>query len=54
MAPHQFSEAQLAVIHQLTEALKQCQALNIHIAGITEFQANLFTDADGNDYVAIS
>jgi hypothetical protein len=41
MADQQFSEDQLAAIRQLSEALQQCQALNIHIAGITAFQVNI-------------
>jgi hypothetical protein len=48
-----FSEAQLAAIAQLSEALKQCQALDIHIAGITEFALDIFEDANGREYVTI-
>ncbi|MDP9079959.1 MAG: hypothetical protein M3O71_21240 [Bacteroidota bacterium] len=54
MDSDKFSEQQLAAISQLAEALKNCQQLGIHISGVSEFAVQLFEDAGGNDYAAIS
>ena len=53
MSNHKFSDEQLAAITQLSEALKNCQQLDIHISGVVEFDIKTFEDANGNDYTAI-
>ncbi len=50
----EFSKEQLAAIVKLSEALRQCGQLDIHIAGITAFEVGVFKDANGKNYVAIS
>jgi hypothetical protein len=54
MEQFEFSKEQLAAIDKLSEALRQCEQLNIHIAGITRFEVEVFKDANGKDYAAIS
>ena len=54
MGKTNFSAAQLKIIKELLEILKKCENLDIHIAGITEYEINQFEDANGKPYISIS
>ncbi|WP_346319462.1 hypothetical protein [Chitinophaga sp. YIM B06452] len=54
MTNSKFSEEQISVIEQLTALLKQCQQLNIHISGVSDYEVKQYEDGNGNDYLAIT